>query len=382
MVTRLCKQFFGAFYRDNSGAVAIMFVGFLNVMLGMLALSLDLGRGYMASSEIQNAATAASISSAMENGDVEAARRYFTANLPNGQHSIGYDFDSDVQVIVNGSSVSVKPTGFDVPAYFPMGKVSASAGGNGGFIQVWSISTVGMPQGAIQPADYFFALDISGSMNTFDSVCPSSGSPCSRIASVNDAVTRVATTISKATDAENNYGIAYVTWAGTFIDSLDLTSDFATAIRWAKSNLFAVNSSTCGSCGLNVTATQTPDSTSGRTKVVIFMTDGSMNSCEGDYDCGCQSQCSAGDYNCLLKCSEVKAFQETEDSCDFVKSDPEVTLWAITFGTDIYRDKRNQKLRDYCASAPEQSVHVNNGQELDALFNEIFNKTGKIRVTN
>lgn len=373
MSLKRLKSLFLNFHRDTSGAVAIMFVFFLNIILGMLALSMDLGRGYLASAEVQNAATAAAISSAIEAGDIPAARRYFQSNLPNGLHSIGYDFDSDVQVTVSGGSVSVVPSGFDLPAFFPMGKMSASAAGNGGFLQVGSISTVGMPQGQVQPADYFFVLDTSGSMEQLcpgcnDSISPVTGQPTSRLQSVREATSRVITTISNTPDAAQNYAVSIVGWSdpSTWIEGISvappLSTDWA-AHQTAASSLVS-NGGTCGECGLDKSASYLPLSQPGRTKVVVFMTDGSMNECIGGNQCGCNCPQTLGQAAfdaCIASCASPIAFPHLKDKCDAIKQDPDVTLWAVTFGSDVNNDPRNAEARLHCASKPDQSVHVANG---------------------
>ncbi len=367
---------------DCRGAVAIMFVAFLNVMIAMLALTLDIGRGYLASSEIQNAATAASISSAMLNGDVAAARKYFVSNLPSGLHSITYDFDANVRVVVNGGSVSVIPAGFDIPAFFPLGDLAGNSS-SAGLIKVGGISTVGLGGGKVKPADYFFVLDTSGSMGYhdsfvdygFDSICPSNNQRCRRIESVREATNRVIDTIAKSPDSKENYGVSIIGWSSDrSTNRLDtgfynpirasepLSADFSKANNAVQS--LKADGGTCGACGLHEVQKYTPLSKSGRTKVIIFMTDGSMNVMPTSY-----------------KTAAFEPFSAVREKCDEIKKDKEVTFWSITFGSDVFGDPRNADLRNYCASAPEQSVHVANGKELDKLFGEIFEKTGRLKVT-
>lgn len=345
------------FHRNESGAVAIMFVFFLNIMLGMLALALDLGRGYLAGAEIQNAATAASISSAMEDGDVPAAKRYFISNLPSGLHSITYDFDSDVQVVINGGSVSVIPTGFDVPAFFPMGDVSGSAAG-GSLIQVGSISTVGMPSAAVVPADYLFITDVSGSMSMPDSICPN-GQPCTRMQAVKDSSLNLIGTIAGTPGSDQNYSVGLVAWTTAVTGTLPLTNDFAQATTSTNALLFP-QGATCGACGLlagaQVVVNAPPN---GRQKVVMFLTDGSMN----------------------VSPNNNPPFPAAITACQALKMLPDVSVWALTFGNDALGNPQNVALRNSCASSPGQSIHVANGQELNSLFGQIFNVTGRIRVT-
>lgn len=348
--------------KEESGAVAVMFVVFMNVILGMISLAIDLGGGYLSTAQMLNAATAASISSAIQGGDANAAKKYFKGNLPNGQMGVKYDYDKDVSLSVSADAVSVIPRNFDRPTFFPLARNGTLV--NSGNLQVASVSTAGLLNSVIKPADYFFVLDSSGSMDSFDSISPSTGATTSRMESVKEATLRVIDTISKGTDAAKNYGISLVGWDDSILASYALTSDF-TAAKSYVAGLYP-RGNTCGACGLEEIQKYLPGSLSGRSKVVIFMTDGSMNALP----------------NTSVQNRPQEPFNATKFECDRVKDySPDVTLWAITFGTDIQRNARNAQLRDQCASAPDQSVHVNNGKELDKVFGEIFNKTGRIRVT-
>lgn len=348
------------FQQNESGAVAIMFVVFANMFVGMMSLAIDLGIGYLGVSRALNASTAAALNAAIMN-DTAAAKKYFGANLPSGQFGLKYDYDKDVDVEMANGFVNVIPRDFDSPTFFPLGRGQTAA--NSGLLQLSSISSVGLPVSVIKPADYFFVLDSSGSMGSFDSISPSTGATTSRIESVKEATLRVIDTISKGTDAAKNYGVSLVGWDHSIVASYALTSDF-TAAKSYVAGLYD-RGATCGACGLEEVQKYLSGSASGRSKVVIFMTDGSMNSLP-----------STSVHN-----RPQEPFNAAKFECGRVKNySPDVTLWAITFGTDIRYDARNAQLRDQCASAPDQSVHVNNGKELDKVFGEIFNKTGKIRV--
>lgn len=387
METILTKQNKNIF-RNQNGAVAIMFVGFLNVMVGMLALAINSGVAFKYQSMSLSAATAAAISGAITGGDLAAVRKYFKANLPNGQSGISYDYDQNVKVKVDGNSVDVMPEGIESPSFFPVNPMAASAGKKMPGLEVGSVSSVGMTSQQMKPADYFFVLDTSGSMETVgvgccDSISPITGQPTSRLKSVKEATTRVINSIASGTNAQSNYGVDIISWSSALNVSSPLTNDFARQSSVVQ-RLYA-NGSTCGECGLNEVAKHTPLSAAGRTKVVIFMTDGSMNECQGSNNhCGCNCYpvppLNPKYLACLADCASPRAIPKAKAACDKVKEDKEVTIWAITFGNDIANDPASAKLRDDCASDPSQSVHVANGKELDKLFGEIFNKTGRLRV--
>jgi uncharacterized protein YegL len=265
---------------------------------------------------------------------------------------VRYDYDKDVKVDVGSDSVSVIPANFAVPAFFPLGKESTK--GNSGNLSIASVSTVGLPQGVIKPADYFFVLDSSGSMAAGDSISPS-GAYTTRMGAVKEATQKVVSTIANAANAAKNYGISMIGWDGSILLSENLTNDFNVAQTWIG-GLYP-RGMTCGGCGLAEVQKYLPNSIAGRQKVVIFMTDGSMNVPTDGYGYA------------MSQCQAVKRFS------------PDVSVWAITFGTDVLHSNQNVTLRNQCASAADQSVHVNNGKELDQLFQQIFSKTGKVRVT-
>jgi hypothetical protein len=354
--------------RDQSGAVAIMFAIFLNVMIAALALSMDLGRAFLAGSEMQNAATAGAIASAVEDGDEAEAKDYFAANLPSGLHSIDYNLGSDVAVEVVDGAVSVIPTNFKIPAIFSAGRVSGQAGAGGGggsnTLEVSSISTVGLPTAEMKPADYFFVLDVSGSMNwNAAGEDPLPGEE-SRIDSLRNAVRIVIDNVIKL--ANLDYGISLVQWSTNVRSDFPLSTDYARVQRLIDNAIAA--HSTCGSCGLNAAKAHIPESVVGHTKIVIFMTDGEMNT----------TLDGSNGENPPNQAVLDAAMQEVRTQCDDIKTNPEVSFWGVTFGSGAGGSKA---LMDYCASTPAQSIHAADGAALQKIFSEIFMKTGKIRVT-
>lgn len=85
--------FSGSFINDQKGALMITFAVMINVLILAIALPMDLGRAYMASSAIAGAADAGAVASAVEGGDDDTAKAYFMANLPVGTLGISYNYD-------------------------------------------------------------------------------------------------------------------------------------------------------------------------------------------------------------------------------------------------------------------------------------------------
>lgn len=379
--------------KAQQGAVAIIFAFFLTfVMIPVLALSIDMGGGYLMSSEMQNAATAASIASAIEDGDTAEAEQYFAANLPVGQHSISYDFASDVAVIKTGTKVSVVPTKFERPGFFSpaMQPVGVAV------IKASALSVASLGAGEVVPTNFAVILDRSGSMGPppfpqTTSPMPNGGIVMKALAAAQsfDIIMRK---VEAAQNAQDNYDVAVTSFSTSAEPqfAFDYTHDFKQATDDVYNIMNDPFGATCGACGLQAMSKLMPNAPGNDRKMtVIMMTDGSQNhphTCPATpqppgYQIPPSLPANIPVFSNPPNACEKLAFIAAAAECELIKlNNPKAEIWTIAFGADS-RSSNNIKLLDFCASAPEKSLYAASGAELSKIFNQIISQTLKARLT-
>ena len=374
----------------------IIFVVMLNVLILTIALSMDLGRAFMASSAIAGAADAAAVASAVEGGDAAKAQAYFMANLPVGTFSIGYNYNTDVTHTVDtaAGTVAVVPRGFDVPAFFSRGtNVNAT-------VNVGGASTVGLASGSFAPADYYFIIDSSGSMGG------SSGSGGSKAQAVGLAINNFLDIIfanqGVGANGISNYRVSLTNYRGQYASSEPLNDDKASLILQLNPMLVP-GGTTCGGCGLRDSKERLIEAAvsdnQDRQSIIIFMTDGQLNQTypymnpkhpdyAGSFAVGSPHEMAA------LECDSMKGLVSMMPNGEVFKhqmssggvplqvlfpptNDP--SIWTVRFGSGA-NGGVNLQLMDYCASDPAQSLYAQTGNDLDQIFSLIGQTTGRIRI--
>ena len=283
----------------------IMFAIMLNVLLVFIALSLDLGRGYLARTTMSGASDAAALAGARKGDLTDAntlnrtirpqAKMFFTANMPLYNNSgdttgdtlfgISYDYNSNVAVNLDAQGVvSVRPTEFNVPVYFGF------ASREDRNLSVASLSKVSVASQA-RPVNYYLVLDTSTSMHNPDatSVNPD-GTPSNqkvqRIVALKDAATRMINTIYPDGDVAMNsqnqplYKVSISAYGQNLRTGygVALTTDSKKLLNGIK-KLEGNGGFTCSACGIRDAANKIKNASDGRNAidVVIFMTDGLAN---------------------------------------------------------------------------------------------------------
>lgn len=339
--------------KHEGGVVLIMFGLMINLMVLCVSLSMDLGRGYMARSAIALAADSAVLAAALQNGDVGEAQRYFEANLPPGYLSIGYNFQSDVAVTVQGGIVRVTPTNFSVPGFFNTNVAAAGAGSN---INVGGGSAAQMPNSQVEVAHFSLVLDVSGSMSG------------SKILGLRDATNALIAQLDQANQASTGQtlkmGIStYNGYAATYYSNMaiDPTDDAAALQQFADARLTA-GGVTNGEQGLVVGNQHLALLPADENKIVVFMTDGMMNR-----------------YGNPPQTGGAQAIALAQAQCDAMKANfaPNVSIWTIGFGTGF---GGSAQLLQNCASSPDQALTASTNSELMSQFNNIFSAATKTRL--
>jgi hypothetical protein len=382
--------------RNEEGAVAIIFAFVLVfVMIPILALSIDMGGGVMMASEMQNAASAASIASAMENADKAEAQEYFEANLPVDQHSINYDFGSDVAVTLNAdNTVSVIPTNFERPAFF------APAITPQGFsvIKASSLSVASLPEGAIVPTNFAFVLDKSGSMREDTSSPLLGGGTVPRTTAVAQAFDLIMRKVKAAPQAADNYSVAVSAFSSNVRqpDKFDFTNDFDQAVSDVY-NIMQPYRNTCGACGISEIKNYLPTAPGNNRRIVfVWMTDGGQNVPYEDNPYPpppCPQAGTYGDGDGYIPPNPLPGglppfvnvpIPEMSNACtkqpnDYAAAEcqlirniyPDVEMWTIGFGSGS-QVGQNLMLLDFCASDPSKHIYADNGADLGQIFNQII----------
>ncbi len=388
-MSRLEKILFRSIWKRQEGGVAIIFAFFLTVMVITLGFALDGGRALEARSRMQNAATAGALAGAIE-GDVPAdataeAMDYFAANMPSGQGTVTYN-PSDVTITLNNGNISVVPTNFGMPTYFPGG--AGVSAGSAGTLNVSSVAVAGTPTGTVVPQSLLMVLDISGSMTPWGGgndagPCPQSGqNPCARIQALREASIMLVQYLANLPNSANNYSVGAITWNSALMNWFDYQplSNLQSIIDDLNNYLQPQNGSTCGRCGM-LKAEELLATSPQQTKTLVFLTDGSMNTLPAppdsfptglpaDYNLGPLTGPYETAFNGLVwKCHDIK---------DQYPND--LSVWTISFGGDVLYDPRNQRILKYCASDLSQYQHAPNGAALSAILGAIGTSIGSVRL--
>jgi Flp pilus assembly protein TadG len=341
----MCKEkkphFIKRFWQDDRGVVAILFAFFLLIFMGIIALSLDLGRGMMVSAAINTAADAAAIAGAVEDGDKAEALEYFSANLSSGDYGTTFSL-GDVEINVNDTDgITVEPKNVSINSYFT-GSVSGSGNGaKGSNLNIAGATTVGLSRTQITPSDIILILDASGSMRG------------SKVSSLNSALREMLLDL----DEQNKKlpsGDLHMLSMGSYASGIrtpqtGLSSDMLGYIP-KISGITDPNGGTCAACGLEDAMTVLASATK-QSKVVVLMTDGSFN----------------------RSTSSLNPNDDARKFCTGMKN-MGANLWTISFGRSA-----NGVMVD-CASSPDQAKEAHNREELMNFFRNIATTVGKIRI--
>lgn len=261
----------GLLLRDESGAVVILFALLINVILGMVALAIDGGRGMMTDTAIASAADPGALAGAITDGDLKEVEKYFRANLESGMYGIGYNYAQNVDVTIAPASVTVTPTGFTIPTFFTstLNTQGQAGGGGGNSLSVSGGAAVSRPGVVVVTADVAFALDFSSSMNYYG-----------RIEALRNAMHNAFDIIETANEQAQEPAKIAVGAYGSFVThpSDPMSTDIA-AIE-AAFDQWIPEGSTCGSCIMEHMKWRVSEMTQ-EVKAIIFMTDGAQNTIIG-----------------------------------------------------------------------------------------------------
>lgn len=397
------------FLECQKGAIIIMLALLLGPLITMIALALDISRGFELKQREVNAASAAALAASVQNGSVSEAQIYFASNLPNGQGNVSYKL-SDVVINVAGGEIAVTPTNFRLPVNFPVGAPPVVKAP----LRVSATSVASLSTGRMQPINFGFILDKSYSMvppNSPLTASPIAGHPpVTQLVALTQSYQIIIEDIMATPDAENNFSVGTTAYATRIApdDSFDFTNDFNYAINYTVSNILndtghadgPQEGGTCGACGLKKMRTELlPSAPPDRLDVVIFMTDGEMTvpcPSNGYFGASCltipytenslpnplpaglpvfYSNPADPIYNYTL--AHVAAAAE----CALLKaSRPKISIWTIGFG-QYSNNGDNYTLLEFCASNPQQHLYAANGQQLGEIFRKIWSVSGKVRLT-
>lgn len=374
--------------KDEGGALIIAFALMINTIILAVALSMDMGRAYMASSAIAGAADAAAVASAIAGGDDTRAEVYFTGNLTPGALGIDYDYARNVDHVVDpdAGTVSVRTNGFEVDSFFSAGANASSA------LNVGGGNIVGLMSETFLPADYFFIIDASGSM---------SGSAGNGFGNKANAVRISIENFVKllfGAQSSTTYQVSLTNYRtqGTGKDSPTLSGsiqshplyDDPQVITGYLPGLVSPSGSTCGGCGLRdaydrIQQDIAQNSSLDRNRVVIFMTDGMFNN-TGQPDRvpeNAQTNMRYTDYepSNYAGANLQTAHRYVVNMCTDIKAVPNTSIWSVRFGSGA-NSGQNRAAMDFCASAAEQSIYAADGDALNKAFSEIAKQTGRIRI--
>ncbi len=367
---------------DEKGSIIITFAVMLNVLILAIALSMDLGRGFMAKSAISGAADAAAIASAVEEGDADKAKAYFQANLPDGALGIGYDYDQNVQHTIDPvtKDISVNTTGFDIPAFFSRGS------GASGAIKVGDSAVVGSAATVVPPADIVIIMDASGSMGFLPRISGSKVTSYNPVTIVDgqqvfkwEALEAgVLSLFDIVFDGGNPVGSDGLPTFRVSLKSYDsglrgdkpFSGDEATLVSHFP-NIVDPGTSTNAGVALNAGRQELANSSAGRRNIYVFLTDGDLNQPKsGPWQW-------PADYNGQQGNSVAHRYAASE--CNLIKQDPDVDFWTIGFGASA-NGVLNKDVLEYCASAPNQYLQPTSGDELRDIFVNIAQQVSRVRI--
>lgn len=377
-------------FSNQEGSIIVTFAILLNILVLAIALSMDLGRAYMADSAISGAADAAAIASAVDNGDATKAQEYFQSNLPTGTLGIEYSYATDVQHAIDPATgdISVSTSGFDVPAYFSRGS------GNAGGLALSGQTVVGSPSSTPVPADIVIIMDASGSMGpSFGAVAGSQVTNRNIAAVLNGTATTNGLNVAKsealeasifslfqvifengnpvAADGELTYRISFKSYDSGLRGNEAFSGDLQTLMDYFPS-IITPGTSTNPGVALQAGRGELANSLSGRRNIYIFLTDGDFNQTGG----GTHSW--PADFpNPPSGNEDPHEYAATE--CNLIKQDPDVDFWAIGFGASA-NNGLNFDVMEYCASVPSQYLQPTSGDELQAIFTQIATQLTRVRV--
>lgn len=363
-----------AFSANQEGVVAILMALMMNIYVAVLALSIDGGKLYLTTAESQNAATAAALSSVIDDANglgesdmTSEALDYFAVNFPTGQHAVEYDINSDVAVDIGASSVTVTPANMEFRAFFaPALGGSATATLRGG-----SVAEAGRPSGAAVPASLSLVLDVSGSMSEPIGQCSVFGG-CKKITALKQAATKLIDNLAALPNAETDYSVAGVFWSTVVDASFSYQSDY-TGVNTQIDSLEA-NGSTCMSCGLSRAKEFLPDSPQQK-RVIVLMTDGEANTIDKVRNDGYppgwtgMRQLAQPFKGVIWHCYEMKQLYPSD-----------LVIWAITFGDYNDFSLESKQVMDYCASDSAHYIHAPDGNALAAVFDRVLQGIRNVRL--
>lgn len=388
------------FVNNEQGSIIITFALVINTLILAVALSLDLGRAYMASSAISGALNAASMASAVNDGDAVKAQEYFVANLPNGTLGIGYDYATDVTHVVSNNSVIMDASGFEVPAYLSPGNTGNATVATGGGV------TVGLSSGGIVPFDVVFVIDKSGSMHG------SSGSGGSKWQAVDTAIKNFIDYVypnqAIGPDGLHNYRFSINSYGSSYGVTYDFEHDKQTVLN-QLATVWPAGGATCAMCGIRLGKEVLIDEAIGpngaldRRRIVIILTDGMFNQADQymlphplppNYDGNTPpNNFTASPYaNAAKECYSVKnlAIMDPNTGQQYghkllsggppqaVTNVQDVAVWTVRFGSGA-NGGQNLAIMNYCADDPSQSLYAQTGTELNQIFQLIVQTYARLR---
>lgn len=338
--------------RDECGAVAIMFAVLLNVILGMVALAIDGGRGMRTDTAIAAAADPGALAGAITDGDFTEVEKYFLANLEPGMYGIDFSYTSNVTAEIVDNNVVVSPTGFIIPTLFA-GTLNTQGQAGGNTLGVSGGAAVSMNSEEGVVSDIVFILDVSGSMTG------------SNIAALQEAVYAGLDKIKEAN--ENNPNALSAVSVTSYATAVQYPPDpFTTDIQsvidiMPVATLLGEN--TCGSCSLAEVPGILPGATNDVIAVILF-TDGYFNRT----------------INGIPEYFE-EPHDEVKEYCDIIKAfdgGDRVSFWSIGYG---YAATSSEETLIYCASTPEQYLTADDAEGLNAIYNQIIHELNFLRIT-
>ena len=368
-------------FSNQEGSVIISFALMLNILILAIALSLDLGRGFMASSAISGAADAAAIASAVGEGDAEKAQAYFESNLPAGTLGVEYDYTQNVLHAIDSATndISITTSGFNVPTY-------VSSGTNGsGALQLANQVVVGSASSTPAPADIVIIMDASGSMGFNPKI---SGGKVTGYNPIAIDYTQNVFKYEALEAAVLSFLQIIEPHQGTGPDGLPL---FRVSLKSYDSGLrgdlpfddkildlaikvggiVAPGSATNAGIALEAGRGELANSLAGRRNIYIFLTDGEINQPKGG------PWLWPADYTGVTTTSVGHQYAASE--CHDIKIDPDVDFWTIGFGAGA-NTPLNKDVLEYCATIPSQYVTPTNGDELSAIFTQVALQISSVRI--
>lgn len=366
---------------NQNGSIIITFALVINILILAVALSLDMGRAYMAKSAISGASDAAAIASAVNEGDAAKAQVYFETNLPSGALGIDYDYNQDVQHLIDPTTgdVSVITSDFDVSAYLSSGT------NNSGVFQLGDVAVVGTPSSVPAPADIVIIMDASGSMGhnpkisggdvtSYNPITINYGQDVYKYQALEAAVLSFFEVIfpnqAIGSDGLPLFRISLKSYDSGLRGNYPFSGDLQQLVSYFP-NVINPGSSTNAGVALEAGRGELANSPSGRRNIYIFLTDGQLNKPNNG------SWQWPPDYTGAPANSIPHKYAASE--CYDIKLDPDVDFWTIGFGAAA-NSGLNKDVLEYCATIPSQYVTPTNGDELTAIFTQVANQVTRVRI--